>query len=202
MTEENEIIHLHRQKIPLKSLEINPNTEILASICSRERLNIVDEKNITIGVLKLSVSVHQEGGRCQFVIHSSSSVIDSSNDNNSSAHNDEYGMSLTTRVTPNYETLEEFRSEYSIVGENRREKILHLIKLEDKFSLSVTENTNDDDALKKTISIPPSTLKNYLSEGANILLIKYMAMKKQIGRVKTNTMLINGAICRSQLVNF
>ncbi|RZF45912.1 hypothetical protein LSTR_LSTR008289 [Laodelphax striatellus] len=201
MSEENEINHFHRHKIPLKSLEIDPNTEILASICGRERLNVVDEKNCKVGVLKLSVSVQQERGRHQFVIHSSSSATDSSS-KESNVPITKCGMSLTSRVTPNYETLEEFRSEYSIVGGARREKIFHLIKLKDEYSLSITDNMRDDDGVKNTLSIAPSTLKNYLSEGANILLLKYLAITRQVGRVKRNTMLLNGDICRSQLYVF
>ncbi|KAL1502553.1 hypothetical protein ABEB36_007678 [Hypothenemus hampei] len=120
----------------------------------------------------------------KFVVHLSSEFnVDGQN----------AGSRIISWVDKKFHTLEERRTEYIKREDNTsNEKILYLALQENKYFVKSQEEINET---RRYYSL--NTTKDLVSEGANFILMRYLAIKKYEGTFELSTIYINGNMCRN-----
>lgn len=103
------------------------------------------------------------------------------------------GSSLTSWVDRNFHTLEEKRNEYIHTSEGSIvEKNLYIALQKDKYYLHYR---GDDYEEKKYYSLVKT--RDLVCEGADFILLRYLALTKYSGTFELSTTYINGDLCRN-----
>ncbi|XP_025830962.1 ciliogenesis-associated TTC17-interacting protein-like [Agrilus planipennis] len=135
---------------------------------------------------ELGIGNSMQRTQCKFLIHQSSQFY--VNDMNA-------GSLLTSWVDKNFHTLEEKRTEFLVEKDGTvKEKMLFVALQKGKYYVK-THSTVDDSVEKKFYSF--RVTKNFVSEGANYVLMRYLAITRYIGEFELSSMYINGTMCRN-----
>ncbi|XP_030754786.1 ciliogenesis-associated TTC17-interacting protein-like [Sitophilus oryzae] len=123
----------------------------------------------------------------KFVIHMSSQFdVDGCN----------AGSRLVTWVDQQLHTLEERRTEYIYdEGETPIQQVLYTALQQDKYYVRHHANIEKESETRKYY--PLSKAKDYVGEGANFLLMRYLAITRYVGTFELSTIYINGSMCRN-----
>lgn len=112
----------------------------------------------------------------------------------------EGGSEVTSWVDRDFHTVEEKRKEYEVKDGRTNTKTLYVGLQKDKYywrHTSTTEDENmDDRQYYSTVK-----MQNYVSEGANLVLMRYLVVARHLGPFELAAMYINGELCRNIYVS-
>lgn len=135
-----------------------------------------------------SLSVQNEYGYSKFVVHTSSHLdVDGSNG----------GSSITSWVDRNCHTIEELRKEFIVEEGNEQninEKSLYTAMKKNYYYVKHTAFANSVDD-RKLYSM--KKMQGYVSENANFVLMRYLAIRRYFGNFELSCCYINGDMCRN-----
>ncbi|XP_041988404.1 uncharacterized protein LOC121739877 [Aricia agestis] len=118
---------------------------------------------------------------------------------NSSKEGAKCGSKLISIMDCKLHTLEENRTEHITRGDVTKERRSYMTICESGYYNKVTRICGERNLVKR-IYHSFDDAHNFLLEGANVVLLRYFAINRYKGRVKTDTVLINGTICESVYV--
>ncbi|XP_044260660.1 ciliogenesis-associated TTC17-interacting protein-like [Tribolium madens] len=99
------------------------------------------------------------------------------------------GSRITAWVDQNLQTLEEKRREYVQMDDGLDQQALYVSSQENFYYLRHDK--------RKDIFYSPKKARNLICEGANFVLMRYLAITKFVGFFETTTLYINGSLCRN-----
>ncbi|KAF5292643.1 hypothetical protein FQR65_LT11195 [Abscondita terminalis] len=126
-----------------------------------------------------------ERNNCKFLVHLSSQFV---------VDGKQAGSRITTWVDRNFHTLEEKRLEYISEGKGFIEKKLYVGIQPRRYYIKHTSNV-DKVFDKKYYSMEKT--RDFISEGANFVLMRYLSVTRYIGKFELSCMYINGSMCRN-----
>ncbi|CAG4982078.1 unnamed protein product [Parnassius apollo] len=106
------------------------------------------------------------------------------------------GTKIVSILDCNLHTLEENRSEYIQKGDKFKEKRNYMAICESGYYNKVTHICGDRHLIKRLYHTFEEA-HNFLLEGADIVLMRYVGLTRYKGCIKTDTVLINGIVCES-----
>ncbi|CAH0548771.1 unnamed protein product [Brassicogethes aeneus] len=111
----------------------------------------------------------------------------------------EAGSDMTSWVNRDFHTVEEKRKEYIFDDEETgRQKTCYTGMQHNKYYVRNTCSRNEIDKRRYYSMIK---MKNYISEGANFVMMRYMVIARYIGTFELSTMYLNGDLCRNIYVS-
>ncbi|KAJ9579641.1 hypothetical protein L9F63_004720 [Diploptera punctata] len=110
----------------------------------------------------------------------------------------ECSTSITSCITKQLCTIDEHRTEHTQLDIGYKEQKLYLGRNGSQYYCVTQLCVNNDILSQHNKHIPISQLKDFISEGANVILLRQMALKGFVGELNVNTMLIDGRICSSK----
>ncbi|CAK1600924.1 unnamed protein product [Parnassius mnemosyne] len=109
------------------------------------------------------------------------------------------GTKIVSIIDCNLHTLEENRSEYIQKRDKFKEKRNYMAICESGYYNKVTHICGDRHLIKRFYHTFEEA-HNFLLEGANIVLMRYVGLTRYKGCIKTDTVLIDGVVCESIFV--
>ncbi|XP_013187085.1 uncharacterized protein LOC106132271 [Amyelois transitella] len=106
------------------------------------------------------------------------------------------GSKLVSIVDCNLHTMEENRTEYITKRELTKERRSYISICESGYYNKVTRICGERHMVKRFYHTFESS-KQFLLEGANVVLLRYLGLRRYRGNIKTETVLMNGLICES-----
>ncbi|OWR50670.1 hypothetical protein KGM_205815 [Danaus plexippus plexippus] len=106
------------------------------------------------------------------------------------------GSKLVGILDCSLHTLEENRCEHITKKDLTKEQRSYMAICEDGYYNKVTRICGDRHFVKR-IYHSFDVAQNFLLEGANVVLLRYFAINRYAGHVKTKTVLLDGTICES-----
>ncbi|XP_014363690.2 uncharacterized protein LOC106715019 [Papilio machaon] len=106
------------------------------------------------------------------------------------------GSKIVSIVDCKLHTLEENRTEYIQNRDKFKEKRNYMAICESGYYNKVTRICGDRHLIKRFYHTFEEA-HNFLLEGANIVLMRYVGLTRYKGCIKTDTVLINGVVCES-----
>ncbi|GBP61908.1 Ciliogenesis-associated TTC17-interacting protein [Eumeta japonica] len=170
--------HLDENTLPRFKKEIRkPSIDCCSVVGGKKTVNL----GITISIETLGET------KDQFLVQ----VI-----SHSSKEGDKTGTKLISIVDCNLHTMEENRVEYITKRELTKEKRSYIALCDNGYYNKVSRTCGELQSVKR-LQHSFGDARDFLLEGANILLLRYLAVQRHRGNVKTATVLMNGAICES-----
>ncbi|KAG5873451.1 hypothetical protein JTB14_007218 [Gonioctena quinquepunctata] len=120
----------------------------------------------------------------KFVVHLSSQFDIGSN----------AGSRITAWVDRNFHTLEEKRTEYVEEVDKMNEKSIYIAMQDNKYYMRTT-SLKDKLEERKYFSLEKAC--KLVAEGANFILMRYLAITRYHGQFELSTVHINGGLCRN-----
>ncbi|KAH1018382.1 ciliogenesis-associated TTC17-interacting protein isoform X1 [Dendroctonus ponderosae] len=106
------------------------------------------------------------------------------------------GSRVISWVDKDLHTLEERRTEYLFREDiSSTKQVLYYALQDSKYFVKHQQNTNETTETRKYY--PLSKTKDMIGEGANFILMRYLAITKYTGSFEMSTIYINGDMCRN-----
>ncbi|XP_023935909.2 uncharacterized protein LOC112044322 [Bicyclus anynana] len=110
------------------------------------------------------------------------------------------GCKLVSILDCNLHTLEENKTEHITKKELTKEQRSYMTICESGYYNKVTRICGERHYVKRLYHSFDAA-RNFLLEGANVVLLRYIGLSRYCGHVKTDTVLIDGTICESIYVS-
>ncbi|XP_053612798.1 uncharacterized protein LOC128676626 [Plodia interpunctella] len=106
------------------------------------------------------------------------------------------GSKLVSIVDCNLHTMEENRTEYITKRDITKERRSYITICENGYYNKVTRICGERHVVKRLYHTFEDS-KQFLLEGSNVVLLRYLGVRRYRGNIKTETVLMNGQICES-----
>ncbi|KAF9414386.1 hypothetical protein HW555_007700 [Spodoptera exigua] len=110
------------------------------------------------------------------------------------------GSKLVSILDCNLHTMEENRVEHATKKDLTKERRSYMAICENGYYNKVTRICGQRDVVKRFYH-DFDKARNFVLEGANLVLLRYMAVRRFKGTVKTDTVMMDGTICESVYIS-